>query len=292
MNTDSAAIAVRRELADALRNATRVHHDARLVWIERAWSALRTLEQMAADSDLSDARRQIVAAEADVLALGLFEAAPLVDQCQALGLPLEHLALDRTANGWVVGQTAFKKPEEATLAVFRRQGFVGTSCEGAAPLMLMKCAALDFLASINPFSGRNDACLRFFEAQCIMFADRRQEIISAIRSATTIDIQAHFQEITSLEKYKRLYPEMDETAMLRLWEAITPVGVSQLAERVVADPGLRAGWPDLTLERGGEVRFVEVKTSDKLHNSQRTVIRDVLLPLGAKVSVVQLRKAR
>jgi hypothetical protein len=202
---------------------------------------------------------------------------------------LERLDLDRTAKGWIVDQTVFKKPEEAALAAFRREGFVGTSCEGTAPLMLMKCGALDYLAKFNPFNDRNDACLRFFEAQCIILADRAKEIIAAIRSATPAEVEARLREITALPKYKILYPEMDEGALLELWNALTPIGVSRLAERILADPTLRAGWPDLALVRGGEVRFVEVKTTDKLHNSQRTLIRAVLQPFGATVSVVQLR---
>jgi hypothetical protein len=53
----------------------------------------------------------------------------------------------------------------------------------------------------------------------------------------------------------------------------------------------RAGWPDLTIARENELRFVEVKTTDKLHSSQKNTITEVLKPWGASVSVLQIKAA-
>jgi hypothetical protein len=54
----------------------------------------------------------------------------------------------------------------------------------------------------------------------------------------------------------------------------------------------RAGWPDLTLWRDGEVRFVEVKSpSDQLHASQSRLISAILVPLGHRTGIAEVRQA-
>ena len=53
---------------------------------------------------------------------------------------------------------------------------------------------------------------------------------------------------------------------------------------------LRAGWPDLTLWREGQVRFVEVKSpSDQTHASQALLISKILVPLGFDTTWGMLR---
>ena len=49
----------------------------------------------------------------------------------------------------------------------------------------------------------------------------------------------------------------------------------------------RAGWPDLTVV-GDSLRFVEVKTTDLLHESQIRFAKELALPLGLQCEVVQL----
>ena len=64
--------------------------------------------------------------------------------------------------------------------------------------------------------------------------------------------------------------------------------VSRIAALFARDPyKYRKGWPALTLWKGADVAFREIKApGDRLRGSQVTVIRDVLKPLGLDVSVV------
>lgn len=48
------------------------------------------------------------------------------------------------------------------------------------------------------------------------------------------------------------------------------------------------GWPDLTLRMGDELRFVEIKSSDRMHGSQAEWVRDVARPLGLNVSITRV----
>lgn len=55
---------------------------------------------------------------------------------------------------------------------------------------------------------------------------------------------------------------------------------------------LRAGWPDLTLWRDGEVRFAEIKSpAEQMHASQFRLITTVLLPLGFYVALVEVQRS-
>jgi hypothetical protein len=91
-----------------------------------------------------------------------------------------------------------------------------------------------------------------------------------------------------------VYLDVDVTVatLLTLWEAIGVRRLSQLAEIVVTDPFyFRAGGPDLTLVRDDDLRFVEVKTTNKLHSSQYDIIREVLQPCSANVSVLRIKRS-
>jgi hypothetical protein len=218
-----------------------------------------------------------------------FLALSLVDQCRILQIPLERISLNRVGSEWSLGGVNYRKPEAASLAFFEQQGHIGTCCEGAAPLMIMKCASLDYLSDVNTFGSRDDACMRLFEAQCFIHAENANRIVDAIAGSTERTVRANFREIVSQPHYLSVYPVMDEDALAAIWRAATPVGLANLARALLSDPyKYRAGWPDLTLARADELRFVEIKTKDRLHSSQRTVIGAILKPWGASVSVMQV----
>lgn len=224
--------------------------------------------------------------------LAAFLRLPLSLQCEALDLPLETVMLQRSEGQWIVAGVPHKRPEDAALAHLRLNGWEGVACEGTAVLMLMKAACLDHLARINTFGSRADACMRFFEAQCIIHRDHAPEIVQDIEQATEAVVRTNLAEIAAQPDYLSIYPRMDADALMAVWHAITPSVLATFARRIFDDPSLRAGWPDLTIARKGNVRFVEVKTTDKLHASQRDVILDILQPSGADVQVMQIRPAR
>ena len=69
--------------------------------------------------------------------------------------------------------------------------------------------------------------------------------------------------------------------------------LAQIAQIFATAPyDLRAGWPDLTLWRGNEIRFVEVKSpSDGMHASQARLISAVLVPLGFDTVLAEVNAA-
>ena len=218
-----------------------------------------------------------------------FLALPLKSQCDELGIDLDILHLPKNDKVWIFSDKAFTKPEPAAFAHFESHGFKGNFCEGSAPLMLMKCASLNFLSEANTFNDRSDACLGYFEAQCTILQTSSGRIVDKIRGATTEDIRRHFSEIHSKSLYSTLYPEMSIDGLLAIWQSIGATGWAKIAEAFLIDPyTFRAGWPDLSVASGNSLRFIEIKTSDKLHSSQKETFSKLLIPLGLHVSVLKL----
>jgi len=210
-------------------------------------------------------------------------------QCEELGVEFDTLTLGRNEAGWCFSGQSFQKPEPAAYAYFESQGFKGNFCEGSAPLMLLKCASLDFLAEANIFHDRSDACLRYFEAQCTILESQSSRIVDVIRNATADAIRRNFSEIRGQALFSTLYPEMSVDGLLSIWQTIGATGWAQIAEAFIQAPyTYRAGWPDLSVASGNNLKFVEIKTTDRLHTNQKVTFSQLLIPLGLHVSVLKL----
>lgn len=68
----------------------------------------------------------------------------------------------------------------------------------------------------------------------------------------------------------------------------------RIATKFSQDPyECRRGWPDLTLWRGSELRFIEVKApGDRIQPSQRKVIEEFAGPLKLDFTLVEVLAAR
>ncbi len=231
--------------------------------------------------------------QAKIAAVGsrdLFLDLSLRQQCQTLKIDLEVLVLERSSKQWVLDGRSFNRPEAAALAYYQGLGFVGTSCEGVAPLMIMKCSCLEYLKKVNLFKDPIDAAMRLFEAQCWIYSHLSRHIIEQIGQSSAETVLNNFQEIASIPRYAGIYPLIDANAIVAIWRAIGPKRLAALAELFMSDPYRhRSGWPDLTLARGAELRFVEIKTSDRLRGSQKALIEEILKPWNASVGVLQIR---
>lgn len=258
--------------------------DYPFIKIERLTDVERDLAKIDSETDrLADATQSNPALQSSFLKLSLNR------QCDALSIPIDVLHADRIEGHWMVTGKAFQRPEDAALAHYQAEGWVGTACEGPAMLLLMKAASLDYLASVNAFGSRDDACMRFFEAQCIIHRKRAAAIVAEIERVAEATLRANLAEIFAQPDYAAIYPAMDAEALIAIWHALGRAQLARFARHIFDDPGYRAGWPDLTLARGKAVMFVEVKTTDKLHASQRDVILGILQPSGADVRVLKLR---
>lgn len=147
-----------------------------------------------------------------------------------------------------------------------------------------------FLIEVNTFGDPTDACRRYFEAQCEIHKDKVDKILSHIGCANDATMERNLKKLIAAIGRDLYYPGINLSSMMTLWRGLGASTLAKFAEVFVEDPyGFRAGWPDLTLAKGTDVRIIEVKTTDKIHSSQRDTIRELLLPAGAKVSVLRVK---
>lgn len=203
----------------------------------------------------------------------------LPEQCALLGLSFEQIE----------GLHFSKEPERALWKDYLRQGFEGAYCEAGPILLIVRAAALDVLAELNPFGSREDACNRFTEAQLKIHETNIPAIVSAVERADRSSLLRGFREIYSSPLTQRVYPGLTESAISEIFSALGNSALRELTEAIAEDPyQYRAGWPDLTLAKDGEMLWVEVKTTDTLHMSQIITMSKMKPLLPGRLVVAQL----
>jgi hypothetical protein len=79
--------------------------------------------------------------------------------------------------------------------------------------------------------------------------------------------------------------------MTSLFAAIGAQQLAQITAAIMENPyRYWSGWPDLTMIKGSDMSWVEIKTSDRLHISQIMTISRMKPLLPGKIRVVQLDK--
>lgn len=211
-------------------------------------------------------------------------------QCKDINWPVVPLEAGYLGNGcWSHAQFGQCGPEEIVAAGLTAEGALCSWCEGASLILLMKAAALDVLVIRNVFQDRTDAIRRFFEAQLTILTDRREEILSCIKTVQPSRLQENIAEICRDPFIQSVYPRAKDSFINSVAQVFKPGFVADIAEIFMSRPyEYRAGWPDLTIVKDGRVSFVEVKTKDKLHTSQIRFAREVAEPLNLPCSVVRL----
>lgn len=217
----------------------------------------------------------------------------LSSQSDALGWPRLQLRVAKVgASTWRNPIGVEGGPEAVALSMICRPGERGSFCEGDSVKVLMKAACFGLLVKHNMFHDRVDAARRYFEAQCTILVERRSEIVGAIRSSSADAVAASLSEILATAPAAACNMPLDASFMLELYEHLGADGLAAIAEVFAQRPyDYRAGWPDLTLAGEDGVRFVEIKTTDRFHESQVRFARDIAAPLGLRCEVVQLLRA-
>ncbi len=217
--------------------------------------------------------------------------------------------------------TSWVTVERAALAHFQEEGWSGDSGEGKIVLSLIKAASFPvlpatlhstFIESIysnnvgfidirkhniklgidpeTPASSLVDEFNKERAAEVISPSDR----IANILSASEQRISNNFKIMTGPGSHTlSFFPTLTLENMLGLYTAMGNRKLSQIAEIFGTAPYiLRSGWPDLTLWRGSEVAFKEVKApGDRLRGNQIQTIEKILLPLGFDVEFVRVMPA-
>jgi len=208
---------------------------------------------------------------------------PLVSQCNRLGLPIQILEWDKS-----------KKPEIWAMQYFSNLGFIGAYCEGRAIGLILKGLCLDALTKTSYFYGtvinaKEDACLKDIATLSEKNEDELNGIMKEIYETDRSKYLSACEEILSYPVINQYYPGLSMNFVDKMYDAFTKDEYCLIAKWIAMNPEHRNGWPDLTLFKEGMVRFVEVKTTDKLHKSQLITIPAIKQLINADIQVTKLK---
>lgn len=218
----------------------------------------------------------------------------LAKQCADIGWSLTDLpAKKHDKRMWSLEGGAPGLPEEVVGRMYAHTGAQVSFCEGGSALLLMKAAALETLAKRNTFNDRSDAIARYLEAQMTILAEHTAEIVETARSITPYDLKQNVNELAANSTLRSFFPRVSPEFMLELYKQM---GNDKLADLLLAFSSApydyRAGWPDLIVLKDGTMKFIEVKTSDNLLNTQLRFASGIGKPMGFDCGVVRLRPTK
>ncbi|MBD8636713.1 VRR-NUC domain-containing protein [Stenotrophomonas sp. CFBP 13725] len=207
------------------------------------------------------------------------------------------------ANGkeWVCPQRGDTlSVERAVLSHLEGYGWRGFWGEGGLLLNLIKCMSFPEL----PLHHR----LTYVEAiyaQIIAFEKEKvpvKHLLSALIEATPAQVQRNFTLMldrgpfvtkrssittTSTGSVLDFFPGLEPWMLAGLFQVAGHDLLHRIASTFARDPyEYRRGWPDLTVWKDGQLRFVEVKApGDSLGQSQKTIATTFRTPLGLDFSL-------
>lgn len=211
------------------------------------------------------------------------------------------LTCGATGKEWVCPQRGNTlSVERAVLSHLEREGWRGFWGEGGLLLNLIKCMSFPEL----PLHHR----LTYIEAiyaQNIAFNNEKvpvKRLLSTLLEATPAQVQRNFSLMldrgpfvtkrgpvtsTSTGSVLDFFPGLEPWMLVELFQVAGHDLLHRIASTFARDPyEYRRGWPDLTVWKDGQLRFVEVKApGDSLGKSQKTIAATFSAPLGLDFSL-------
>ena len=219
-------------------------------------------------------------------------------QCEQINWPLHTMhALKIGAGKWKEGQDSDLKPEQVVVTRLAAENRESCWDEGRGISIVMRAAALDVLTKRSIFNGtqfspREDAIRGGFPLTIKAY---KQEILTCINNISHRQLQENIAEICADSVIQHFFKKdyffkgIIQNFLSSLADSVDSDFISKIATLRMANPYYGTGWPDLTVIDKNRVSFIEVKTTDLLHESQLRFAKKIAKPLGLVCCVVQLR---
>lgn len=229
----------------------------------------------------------------------------LARSAEKLGIRFEEISLCRgLEKGWTCPQSgSFLSVEEAVLSHYKMNGWRGYSGEGGLLLNLIKAM------SFKEVGYRNRATyIEALYAQNVAFEEDRfasATLLQQVLVSDTATVEKNFEVMASreitVERYAGIgssestsmldfFPGLERWMFVDLLATAGNTLLHKIASKFAENPyEYRRGWPDITMWREGELRFVEVKgPGDRLSESQKKIITEFAKPLGLNLSLASV----
>lgn len=184
-------------------------------------------------------------------------------------------------------------PESVVLNNLQRTGWVGSNCEGGTIKCLLKAAAFDGLMQQDDI-GEESVKSAYLEALMSEQGHDVEHLREEVYLTSLAEIRKRYEEIRSVcigTKLRENLASGDVAA--RVFEALGRDVIFALLKKYARhNYAIRAGWPDLTVVQQGHVKLIEVKKTDKLHNSQIRTVPELKEALSASCSIEVCRLVR
>jgi hypothetical protein len=213
---------------------------------------------------------------------------------ERLGIRHEQILLEKgELKTWRhLSTDPFTPVELAALAHYEREGWSGCAAEGGLILTLIKAASFERLADrhadtfVEALYHQNAAWPEQFDTRALVMAVAASDKSRIARNWALISRTAGHSPA--------FYPRVGWNHVEQLYMALGPARLAEIAEVfATASYDLRAGWPDLTLWRGTDLCFVEVKSpTDQMHASQAKLISTLLVPLGFDTVLAEVKASK
>ncbi len=191
--------------------------------------------------------------------------------------------------------------EKATMDYFKSDGWRGFSGEGGLILNLIKVMSFK-----DPPATYRTAFIEALYAQNVSYDEDRYTLDFLLGNVLVADkdwITKNFDLMatnnpitegygyTSTTSMLDLFPGLEKWMFTELLEVAGNRLIHRIAEKFGVSPyEYRRGWPDITMWKENDLKFVEVKApGDQLKDSQQKLISDLALPLGLNFFVASVR---
>ncbi len=219
-----------------------------------------------------------------------------------LGVELLHIELESLGNKkWKTKGRSATSVERAVLHYFEADGWVGYWGEGGLLLNLIKAMSFPALHARHKMSY-----IEALYAQNVAFEEdrfSRDWLLNNLRNASRKQVVRNVGLMLSdrdgrwpwsprCESINDYFPGLEHWMFTGLLDSLGQEMIYSIASIFAGDPyEYRKGWPDVTMWRGNDVRFFEVKApGDRLHKSQKTILERFMKPLNLNFALVDVQK--
>lgn len=231
---------------------------------------------------------------------------PIEDQCSILGIPFEQMMAksklrpDYRFNWYCEFNKQWVYPEKYVLNKYINDGWRGANVEGRFIHTILKLLAesklsgywtLDYfcVSNLHMCSGQNlvHHQNRIKNAYDCLCQSTEQDLIERFKFSTnSTPIYDEFNRLQPIFKHAMNWPVDFLVAAFR---AIGKNNLTKMMEiMMIEGEKLKYGWPDVTVIKNDEIKFIEVKTTDKFNENQIRVWDKIIKPLNLDFKVIQL----